>query len=343
MNNVDKQYLDLLQDILNNGVLKHTRAGDTLSVFGRMMRFNLKEGLPLLTTKKVFHRGCIEELLWFLKGDTNIKYLVDHDVHIWTDDAYRYFNELIKKNNEIANIMFPDDSPSRQITWIKPISKEQFITNVKEGKTLKIQVQHFDFRDKTEGSYKNAFLSYTFGDLGDVYGKQWRGYGMSGFDQIQNVISTLKSNPDDRRMLCVAFNPDVLKSVALPPCHVMFQFYTKEIANGKRELSCSFTMRSNDFCCGAPFNILQYAILTHMIAEVCDMEVGELIYIGGDVHVYTNHIENAKEQLQRKGCDTLPTLRFARPIKNIDDFKYEDFIIENYNPDPAIKYELNVG
>lgn len=137
MNNVDKQYLDLLQDILNNGTLKHTRAGDTLSVFGRIMRFNLKEGLPLLTTKKVFHRGCIEELLWFLKGDTNIKYLVDRNIHIWTDDAYRYFNELIQKNNDIANIMFPDDSPSRQITWIKPITKEQFIENVKEGKTLK--------------------------------------------------------------------------------------------------------------------------------------------------------------------------------------------------------------
>ena len=347
MNNVDKQYLDLLKDILENGVEKDTRAGKVKSVFGRMMRFNLKEGLPLLTTKKVYTKGIIHELLWFLKGNTNIKYLIENNVNIWTDDAYRYYCELINKNNQITKEMFPEDKSSQQVTLLKKVSKEEFIQNVLEEKEIKIITDKLFFFPTEEGNTSERFVNYNtnykFGDLGPVYGRQWRSFGISGFDQIKNIIETLKNNPDDRRMLCVAFNPDVLGEVALPPCHVMFQFYTKELENGRRELSCSFTMRSNDFCTGNPYNLGSYGLLAYMIAEVCDMEVGELIYNGGDVHVYLNHLEGALEQLSRNGSDKIPQLKFARKIDNIDDFKYEDFIIEDYEPDLPIKYQLNVG
>lgn len=368
MNNVDSQYLNLLQDILDNGTYKNTRAGEVLSVFGRMMHFNLKEGLPILTTKKVFSKGCIHELLWFLKGSTNIKYLVENNVHIWDDDAYRYYTELVKKNNEIAK----DVKTLFGSYEIEQISKEDFLGNVLEEKTMKFILKHSYFDDHL--AENGELLNYTFGDLGPVYGKSWRNFGTKGVDQIQKIIDTLKNNPDDRRMLCVAFNPDVLDEVALPPCHTMFQFYTRELtpierlnwlcehSKGeydewksatheqmdelkvpRRELSCSYYMRSNDWCCGQPFNAVSYSLLTYMMAEVCNMTVGELVYFGGDIHIYCNHIKQAKEQLSRKGSEELPKLKFARKVNNIFDFEYDDFIIEGYKSDPPIKYQLNVG
>lgn len=368
MNNVDKQYLGLLKDILENGTEKDTRAGRVKSVFGRMMRFNLKEGFPLLTTKKIFTKGIIHELLWFLKGDTNIKYLADNNVHIWDDDAYRFYCETIKKNNETLDILpkhpewYNDYKQKLEI-----LSKEEWYQGVLEGRKLHVVID--------EKSYLMSYTpntwayEYIFGDLGPVYGKQWR--NQFGKDQIQNIIDTLKTNPDDRRMLCVAWNNCDIDKMALPPCHTMMQFYTRELSiherfdwlwrnsdikydditlellekNNvpKRELSCSYNMRSNDWCCGQPFNAASYALLTHMIAEVCNMTVGELVYFGGDVHVYCNHIEQAKEQLLRQGNDKLPKLRFARKINNIDDFTFDDIIIEDYYPEPPIKYQLNVG
>ena len=339
MNKVDREYCYLLKEILDYGRYKQSRAGETISLFGKSMRFNLQEGLPLLTTKRVFYKGIIHELLWFLNGETNIKYLVENNVHIWDDDAYRWYCTLSKEYEEI------------------PYNKETFLKFVLLGSTHK-------FGEK----------EYTYGDLGPVYGKQWRSYGNSGFDQIQNIVDKLKNNPNDRRMMCVAFNPDVLDEVALPPCHILFQFYTEELqpierlawlcehSNGEYDewkstthekmdelnvprytLSCSFTMRSNDFCCGNPYNIAQYAMLTYMLCEVCNMIPGELVYNGGDVHVYTNHIEGAKEQLSRNGSEIIPKLKFNRKVTDINDFKYEDFIIEDYYPDASIKYELNVG
>ena len=266
MNKVDKQYLDLARDILENGVWKQTRAGEVLSVFDRTMRFNLKDGLPLLTTKKIFTKGCLIELLWFLKGDTNIKYLIDNNVNIWTDDAYRYYCELCKKHNA-AQPFYNEEQGCYAVTEKTPVDKEHFIEKVKFE-----NVEPFVMRD--ENNNMMFLYNYTFGDLGDVYGKQWRRFGVSGVDQIQNIVNTLRTNPDDRRMLCVAFNPDALYSVtgcALPPCHVMFQFWTRELSEHerlnllpkekasddwtarmdemnvpKRELSCSFIMRSND-------------------------------------------------------------------------------------------------
>lgn len=322
MNNVDKQYLDLLKDILDNGIEKETRAGKVKSVFGRMMHFNLKEGLPILTTKKMYAKGIIHELLWFLKGDTNIKYLVDNNVHIWDDDAYRYYCELIKKNNDKEKIY----------SAIKPnivefLSKEEFLQNVKNNVEILL-------------SYGN----YTFGDLGPVYGKQWRSFGVTETDQIQNIINTLKTNPDDRRMLCVTFNPDVVNKVALPPCHTMIQFYTKPLANGKRELSCMWSQRSVDAPLGLGFNVLSYSLLTHMIAQVCDMEIGEVICSLGDCHIYLNQLDGVKEQLTRNPHKfDLPFLELNPMIKNIDDFKYKDFKIINYQSYDKIQMPLSVG
>lgn len=342
MNNVDKQYLDLLKDIIENGTYKETRSGGVYSVFGRQMRFNLKEGLPILTTKKVFVKGIIHELLFFLSGNTNIKYLVDNNVHIWDHDAYRHFLNITKDLYKDA--LYP-----------RIISKEEFIEGVKK-------------------EYEIKELNYKYGDLGPVYGKQWRNQGEKHIDQIQNIIDTLKTNPDDRRMICMAWNTNDFDEMALPPCHYGFQVYTRELnpterlnwlcehSNGeydewkiasdelldslnvpKRELSLMFQMRSNDFCCGNPYNIAQYAILTYMFCEICNMIPGELIYNGGDIHVYENHIESAKEQLSRSGSEKIPTLRFARKIDNIDEFRFDDFIIENYNPNDPIKFKLNVG
>lgn len=367
MNSVDKQYLDIVRDILENGSRKQTRAGEVLSVFDRTMRFNLKDGLPLLTTKKVFNKGCIIELLWFLSGSTNIKRLVDNSVNIWTDDAYRYYKEMCEKHN--SALPFYKEGEGYFYGEKHIVDKETFVENVK-----KEFCEQFIFRDEKDEKFYSC--DYCFGDLGDVYGKQWRSFGTSNFDQIQHIVDTLRTNPDDRRMLCVAFNPDVLyslESCALPPCHVMFQFWTRELSEHerlnllpqeelskasddwtarldelnvpKRELSLSFFCRSQDFPLGTPFNIASYSFLLYMMCKVVNMTPGEVVYHGGDCHIYTNQIDGIKEQLSRKGCDTLPKLKFTpdKTFNELSDFTYEDFIIEDYHPDPVIKFPLSVG
>lgn len=341
MNLVDKQYHDLLEEIIEKGVKKQTRSGATRSLFDRTMRFSLQDGLPLITTKKVFYKGIIHELLWFLKGDTNIKYLIDNNVHIWDDDAYRYYLENWHKWG----------SPTG-----KPCSKDEFIEYVKKEVVF----------------INSANQKYCFGELGPVYGQQWRNW--NGHDQIADIIDKLKNHPDDRRIVLSAWNVDDLDKMALPPCHMMAIFNTREMTEEerrnwyykynegciipavvpderwldgvnfpKRVLNCSFVMRSNDFCAGNPYNIVQYAILVYMFCKVCNLAPGELVYHGMDVHVYENHVETAKEQLKRKGSGVIPKLRFKRYIKDINDFNYEDFEIINYNPDEPIKYKLNVG
>lgn len=330
-NKVDEQYLSLLKDIINNGTKKDTRAGEVKSVFGRMMRFNLKEGLPLLTTKKVFTKGVIHELLWFLHGETNIKYLVENNVHIWDGDAYRYYTSLLTEHNRLLVKACRDDLFCYDEYVLK--DEESFLEAVKSG--LKCKFYTDDFR---------TVIDYTFGDLGPVYGRQWRCFGEKGIDQIQNIIDTLKTNPDDRRMLCIAFNPDVLDKVALPPCHVMFQFYTRELENGKRELSCMWSQRSVDVGLGWPFNLLSYSLLTHIIAEICGMEVGEIICSLGDCHIYLNQLDGINEQLSRDPHKyELPKLSFTRKINSIDDLRYEDFLIENYQSYGKISLPLSVG
>lgn len=398
MNKVDKQYLNLLQDILDNGVEKDTRAGRVKSVFGRQLRFNLKEGLPLLTTKKVFTKGVIHELLWFLQrpynshGSMNIEYLVRNGVHIWDDDAYRWFKDTISKEFKPKQYMVcvNDDETSVQhkgefeywienelrkddAEWLQNITKEEFID-------LTLQ------RVEIWGSFMSR---YRFGDLGPVYGKQWRCFGGNGYtDQIQNIIDTLRTNPNDRRMLCVAYNPDQIGDMALPPCHVMFQFYTRELTPYERiwefrkrcdtsdcieeyekiinpwtsrkdkekminkldeigipkyGLSCMYTMRSNDEFLGQPYNTPSYAILTCMIAKLVNMIPDELIASLGDCHIYEAHFDAVKEQLSRNGSDIVPKLIIHGNQKSIEDFKYEDFEIIGYSPDPPIKAPLLVG
>ena len=374
-NHVDEQYLNLVNEILEKGVEKDTRAGKTLSIFGKQLKFNLKEGLPMLTTKKMFAKGVIHELLWFLKGDTNIKYLVDNGVHIWDDDAYRYYLTLVDKYNEATQTEPEYDWFKR--TAITKLSKEEFIEKVKEGAKAWIVV---DKKAYIMSSLPNAFeYEYQFGDLGPVYGHQWRNW--NGIDQVKELIDKLRNNPDDRRLMISAWNVSEIPDMALPPCHYSCQFYTKKMTikerkqwaidnriefehydcysnpsdeeivemfdkGGvpKRKLSCMFQMRSNDIGCGTAFNWLSYALMTHIIAQCVNMDVDELIYTVGDAHIYKNHIEPLKEQLARNPhLYALPTLWLNPEKKNIDDFTYEDIKIIGYKSYPAIKMPLNVG
>lgn len=397
MNKVDKVYIDLLNDIMERGKEKNTRAGEVLSVFGRQLRFDLKEGFPLLTTKKVFMKGITHELLWFLQrpfnshGSMNIYYLNMNNVHIWDDDAYRWSKEWIDKHIvEPVNMDYEfvvcinDDEVEKKPVfehWMFAESKKndlEWLINMSKEEFLDLVHQKVEIRVYTGMLYD----TYRFGDLGPIYGKQWRSFGAAlntyhGIDQIKNIIDTLRVNPNDRRMLCIAFNPAAIDQMALPPCHVMMQFYTRkltkkerlewvnkhhEITSGeywsdedttdeelekdnvpKYGLSCMWTQRSVDVCCGLPFNIASYALLTHMIAEIVGMIPDELVGSLGDCHIYKNHVDGVNEQLTRRGSETLPTLTIKRKVESIEDFRYDDFEIKGYNPDPPIKYQLNVG
>ena len=292
-----QQYLDLLQKIKNEGTDKGDRTGTgTRSLFGAQLRFDLKAGFPILTTKKVFLKGIIHELLWFLAGDTNIKYLVDNDVHIW--DAWPYA-EYKKK-------MGVDDSHL--------LSQEEFIQKIKSDQ---------EFADK-------------WGDLGPVYGYQWRNFNSQGIDQIQNVIDTLKKNPDSRRILVVTYNPVQADSMMLPPCHALFQFYVSD-----KKLSCQLYQRSADVFLGVPFNIASYALLTMMIAQVTDLGLGDFVHTFGDVHIYKNHFEQVDLQLSRTP-KKLPVMKINKEVKDIFSFKYEDFVLEGYESYPSIKAPIAV-
>lgn len=263
-----KQYLDLLDHILTNGVEKSDRTGTgTLSCFGYQMRFDLAEGFPMLTTKKLHIKSIVHELLWFLKGDTNVKYLQDNGVRIW--------NEWADEN----------------------------------------------------------------GDLGPVYGKQWRSWQSPNgetIDQIANALELIKNNPDSRRIIVNAWNVGELKDMALTPCHCLFQFY---VADGK--LSCLLYQRSADTFLGVPFNIASYALLTMMMAQVCDLEPGEFIHAFGDVHLYSNHLDQARLQLTRTPVE-LPKLHINPDVKSLFDFTFDDFKILDYNPAPHIKAAVSV-
>lgn len=276
-----KQYHDLMEHVLDNGVLKFDRTGTgTISVFGYQMRFNLADGFPLVTTKKIHMKSVIHELLWFLRGETNIEYLQEHNVKIWDE-------------------------------WAAPN-----------------------------------------GDLGPIYGAQWRSWSAPDgrvIDQMAEVVEQIKTKPDSRRLIVSAWDPAVLPDegvapdqnatqgkMALPPCHTLFQFY---VTGGK--LSCQLYQRSADVFLGVPFNIASYALLTHMIAQVCNLGVGEFIHTFGDAHLYMNHIEQANKQLGRY-CRPLPTIRLNPLINDIDDFRYEDITLHGYDPHPHIKAEVSV-
>lgn len=297
-----KQYLDLLDKIMREGVVKGDRTGTgTRSIFGHQMRFDLEEGFPLLTTKRVFLKGVIRELLWFLAGDTNIKYLADNGVHIWDNDAYRYYNELCVRHG------------------VLPVTEEAFLAAAREGTDSPID-------------------GYAFGDLNHVYGYQWRSWPRpdgGGIDQIRQVVDTIKRNPDSRRIIVSAWNVAEVEDMALPPCHVLFQFY---VAEGR--LSCQLYQRSADTFLGVPFNIASYALLTMMIAQECGLRAGEFVHTLGDTHLYLNHLEQAREQLSRTPRP-LPRMRLNPDVKSVFDFRYDDFTLEGYDPWPAIKAPMS--
>ena len=289
-----RQYLDLCKHILENGETRKDRTGTgTISTFGYQMRFNLQDGFPLLTTKKVFYRGIFEELLWFLSGSTNIKPLVDKKVGIWNEWPYKdYTNSKDYKGETL----------------------EEFVEKIRNDQ---------EFADK-------------YGNLGPVYGKQWRDF--SGVDQIKELVENIKKDPFSRRHMVVAYNPAEVNNMALPPCHSLFQFYVS--ADGKK-LSCQLYQRSGDVFLGVPFNIASYSLLLAMVAQVCDLEPYEFVHTFGDAHIYLNHIDQIHEQLTRTPRK-LPKLVLNPEVKDIFDFKYEDIKIEDYDPYPAIKGAVSV-
>ncbi|HLS23962.1 MAG TPA: thymidylate synthase [Pseudogracilibacillus sp.] len=311
-------YLNLLQEILDEGIKKNDRTNTgTYSLFGKQIRFNLEEGFPLLTTKFVSFRLLASELLWFLKGDTNIRYLLENNNNIWNEWAFKKWVE----SDEY-------DGPDMTDFGRRSLVDEEFNVQYKE------QMERFKEKILTDDAFAEKY-----GDLGFVYGKQWRKWeGPRGeiIDQIKDVIHSIKHNPDSRRHIVSAWNPVDIPNMALPPCHTLFQFY---VAEGK--LSCQLYQRSADVFLGVPFNIASYALLTHLIAKETGLKIGEFIHTFGDVHIYSNHVEQVKLQLTRKP-KPLPQLKINTNKESIFDYELSDFEIVGYEHHPAIKAPVAV-
>ncbi len=316
----DESYLDLIEYVMKNGATKTDRTGTgTKSVFGYQMRFNLEDGFPLLTTKKIFIKSIIHELLWFLRGDTNLKYLADNNVHIWDEWPYKAY--LIKNK--------------------MPVPK----TNSEEWS---IGIKEFIEKIKTEKKFAKEY-----GNLGPIYGYQWRhwpAYAKASagklprkyhIDQLKTVIKEIKKNPDSRRLIVSAWNVADIEEMAkagLPPCHTLFQFY---VVNGK--ISCQLYQRSCDTFLGVPFNIASYSLLILIIAQICGLKPGEFVWTGGDVHLYSNHLEQAKLQLSRRNdIRPLPKIKINPKKNKLEDFTIDDFELVDYNPHETIKAPIAV-
>ncbi|ARF12901.1 thymidylate synthase [Sporosarcina ureae] len=312
-----KQYLDLCQHILETGTKKGDRTGTgTYSVFGYQMRFDLAQGFPLLTTKKTAFRLIVSELLWFIKGDTNIRTLIQERNGIWDEWAFeRYVNSAAYTGPDMTDF-------GRRV-----LKDEEFATIYK--------AELASFKEKILADEEFA---KQHGDLGPVYGKQWRAWDSANgvIDQLAQVIDSIKHNPDSRRHIVTAWNPAEVDEMALPPCHLLFQFY---VADGK--LSCQLYQRSADVFLGVPFNIASYALLIHLIAHECGLEVGEFVHTLGDAHLYQNHIDQVHEQLAREPKE-LPTLKVNYNGRSIFDLTAEDISIEGYDPHPRIKAPIAV-
>ncbi|MCU0660210.1 MAG: thymidylate synthase [Candidatus Pacebacteria bacterium] len=308
---VDTTYLALLKHIMSEGATKTDRTGTgTKSVFGYQMRFNLADGFPLLTTKKVPIKAIIHELIWFVRGDSNLKYLADNNVHIWDEWPYKAY--LVKNNIPVPK----SDSPE----WQSGI--KEFVEKI----------------------VSDAVFAKEYGNLGPIYGYQWRNWPAPNgahIDQLAQVIEQIKKSPDSRRIIVSAWNVadiDEMAKAGLPPCHCLFQFY---VADGK--LSCQLYQRSCDTFLGVPFNIASYALLTMMIAQVTGLVPGEFVWTGGDVHLYLNHLDQVATQLARENdIRPMPTMKINPAIKNIEDFTIDDFELVDYNPHDAIKAPIAV-
>lgn len=318
MSIVEEPYLQLIRDILEKGHEKSDRTGTgTKSLFGYQMRFNLAEGFPLLTTKKVPFGLIKSELLWFLRGDTNIRFLLEHNNHIWDEWAFKNWVESDEYHGPDMTNFGLRAQEDDNFNKVYQDEKKKFCQKIVEDQ---------EFANK-------------FGNLGDVYGAQWRHWQTRNgetIDQIKDVIETIKNNPDSRRMIVTAWNPEDVPLSALPPCHTLFQFYVND---GK--LSCQLYQRSADIFLGVPFNIASYALLTHMIARETGLEVGEFVHTLGDAHIYLNHLDQVNEQLQRKP-NGAPTLWLNPEKKNIMDFEMEDIKVKNYHSHSTIKAPVAV-
>ena len=317
MNNFDEAYHDLCRKVLNEGENKDDRTGTgTISIFGHQMRFDLSEGFPLLTTKKVSFKLIATELLWFIKGDTNIRFLLQYKNNIWNEWAF-------KKWIESDEYTGPDMTDFGRRSLVNDEFNEQY----KEQLAI--------FKDKILND--DEFMR-KYGDLGNVYGKQWRDWkdqnGQS-FDQLQTLIDNIKNNPNSRRHIISAWNPTEIDTMALPPCHTLFQFYVKD---GK--LSCQLYQRSADIFLGVHFNIASYSLLTHLIAKECNLEVGEFVHTFGDAHIYKNHIDAVEEQLSRSSYN--PPKLNINTEKSLFDIDYEDLEIQDYQSHPSIKAPIAV-
>ncbi len=377
MNKLDLDYQNLLKDIIENGITKETRNGNTISVFGRQIRHDMKLGFPLLTTKKMYFKGIVTELLWFLRGDTNIKYLVDNDCHIWDGDAYQFY--LNNYSKDLGDGKY--ESLGSDIKWA---SDDEY----PNGKALAYTKEEFINKIKTDDEFAKKW-----GELGPIYGAQWRRWehntgdtwnGMkhnqsikTKIDQIQNLINDLKTNPDSRRLMVNAWNVGELDSMVLPPCHYSFQFYTRELSletryniwfnnnyetgmerffdpnnlpdfdnpyyapTPTRAISLMFNMRSCDFPLGIPANIMSYGILLMMVAKQVNMIPEELIGNFGDCHIYKDQIEGVKEQLTREPYP-LPIVKLSdRVVNDLSEYTYQDIILENYQSHPKIYFPLS--
>lgn len=353
MNTLDVDYLKLAEDILSNGVDKNDRTGTgTISVFGRDIKFNFNNGFPILTTKKISFKNVATELIWFLKGRTDLKFLLDNNCHIWVGDAYKYYTTNFytlaydeqEKYGNISDKYFS----SNAYPIYNPLNISEFVDRVKND---------IDFSNK-------------WGELGPIYGKMWRNW--NGIDQIKILIDNLKYNPDSRRLLVMAWNVDELDNVILPPCHYGYQCYSNEMSNierikkfmvyvdtnkldissmsldesmdyynfPKRTLSLKFTMRSTDFALGLPYNITSYGLLLEILCNITNMIPSDLICSMGDAHIYKNHIDGILDQVTRTP-KPLPKLMINRQLTNVDDINLNDFTLLDYNSDDAIKFTLS--
>ncbi|MFC6603496.1 thymidylate synthase [Ectobacillus funiculus] len=317
MRHADLEYLHMCQHVLDKGTKKEDRTGTGTYSIGYQMRFDLSQGFPLLTTKRIPFRLIVSELLWFIKGDTNIRYLLQHNNNIWNEWAFKKWVE----SSEYSG-------PDMTNFGLRSQQDEAFHLQYEE------QLELFKAKILTDDEF-----SQKYGHLGDVYGKQWRAWKTSTdetIDQLKDVIEMIKANPDSRRLIVSAWSPEDVPTMALPPCHTLFQFY---VADGK--LSCQLYQRSGDIFLGIPFNIASYALLTHLVAHECKLEVGEFIHTIGDAHIYTNHLEQIQTQLEREPR-ALPQLKLNANVESVFDFDVEDIEIIDYNPHPTIKAPVAV-
>jgi thymidylate synthase len=314
----ENAYLDMCRHVLENGFKKEDRTGTgTLSVFGYQMRFDLSKGFPLLTTKRVPFRLVASELLWFIKGDTNIRYLLQHNNNIWNEWAFKNWVE----SSEYSG-------PDMNDFGLRSQQDEEF------NQQYQREMKHFKERVLNDGEFASKY-----GELGPVYGKQWRAWETTRggtIDQLKELIEEIKVNPDSRRLILSSWSPEFVPLMGLPPCHTLFQFY---VADGK--LSCQLYQRSGDIFLGIPFNIASYALLTHLIAHECGLEAGDFIHTIGDAHIYTNHIEQINTQLDREPR-TFPQLKLNSAVKSVFDFEMKDIGLEGYDPHSSIKAPVAV-